>query len=114
MVAAAPQHDSRIPAAASRHRYLSPVSELTWWPAPAKLNLFLHVTGRRQDGYHDLQTLFQLIDRCDQIGLAVREDDSIEGCAGLPEGAPEEDRVEKGALALQRHTGVGRGADIQV
>jgi 4-diphosphocytidyl-2-C-methyl-D-erythritol kinase len=90
------------------------VSELTWWPAPAKLNLFLHVTGRRQDGYHDLQTLFQLIDRRDQIGLAVREDGRIERCAGLPEVAPEQDLAVRAALALQRHTGVGRGADIQV
>ena len=48
------------------------MSELTWWPAPAKLNLFLHIVGRRPDGYHDLQTIFQLIDRCDRIGLAVR------------------------------------------
>ena len=51
------------------------MSDLSWWPAPAKLNLFLHVVRRRPDGYHDLQTLFQLIDRCDRIGIAVRNDD---------------------------------------
>ena len=43
------------------------------WPAPAKLNLFLHVVGRRADGYHLLQTLFQLLDYGDTIELAVRE-----------------------------------------
>lgn len=90
------------------------MSELTWWPAPAKLNLFLHVTGRRPDGYHDLQTLFQLIDRCDQIGLAVREDGRILRRAGLPDVAPEQDLAVRAAQALQRHTGVSLGADIQV
>src|SRR5439155_623961 len=44
----------------------------TRWPAPAKLNLFLHVTGRRADGYHELQTLFQLIDLCDTVAMSVR------------------------------------------
>ena len=39
------------------------------WPAPAKLNLFLHITGKRSDGFHDLQTLFQLIDLCDDIAI---------------------------------------------
>jgi len=43
----------------------------TRWLAPAKLNLFLHVTGRRPDGYHELQTLFQLIDLCDTIAIRV-------------------------------------------
>jgi 4-diphosphocytidyl-2-C-methyl-D-erythritol kinase len=90
------------------------VSELTWWPAPAKLNLFLHVTGRRQDGYHDLQTLFQLIDRCDQIGLAVREDGRIVRTAGLSDVAPEQDLAVRAAQSLQRHTGVLLGADIHV
>jgi 4-diphosphocytidyl-2-C-methyl-D-erythritol kinase len=46
-------------------------------PAPAKLNLFLHVVGRRPDGYHLLQTAFQLIDRCDLLHFALREDDAI-------------------------------------
>ena len=50
------------------------MSAATLWPAPAKLNLFLHVTGRRADGYHDLQTLFQLIDLADDIDIEVRPD----------------------------------------
>ena len=48
--------------------------ELRWYPAPAKLNLFLHVLGRRQDGMHELQTVFRLIDRCDRVGIAARDD----------------------------------------
>jgi len=47
------------------------VSALKWWPAPAKLNLFLHVTGQRADGYHDLQTLFQIIDLCDELAFEI-------------------------------------------
>ena len=47
------------------------------WPAPAKLNLFLHITGRRPDGYHALQTVFRLLDWGDRIRLRVREDGRI-------------------------------------
>ena len=50
---------------------------LAWYPAPAKLNLFLHVLGRREDGYHELQTVFRLIDRCDRVGIAPRGDGKI-------------------------------------
>ena len=48
------------------------------WPAPAKLNLFLHVTGRRADGYHELQTLFQIVDLADTIAIRVRGDGAID------------------------------------
>jgi len=50
-----------------------PSAAPTHWPAPAKLNLFLHVTGRRADGYHEVQTLFQLIDLCDTIAISVKD-----------------------------------------
>jgi len=50
---------------------------LAWYPAPAKLNLFLHVLGRRADGYHELQTVFRLIDRSDRVGIAPRKDGRI-------------------------------------
>ena len=86
----------------------------SWWPAPAKLNLFLHVIGRREDGYHELQTLFQLIDLCDSIGLRPREDGIIERAAGPLDVPPEQDLAIRAALALQRHTGVKFGADVQV
>ena len=50
---------------------------IAWYPAPAKLNLFLHVLGRREDGYHELQTVFRLIDRCDRVGIALRDDGEL-------------------------------------
>ncbi len=84
------------------------------WPAPAKLNLFLHVTGQRADGYHELQTLFQLIDLSDEILLRVRGDGIIErhaGAAGVP---AEQDLAMRAARSLQRFTGSPLGADIEV
>jgi len=61
----------------------------SWWPAPAKLNLFLHITGRRADGYHELQTVFRLLDWGDRIGLRLREDGQVrrqgDGLAGVAE-----------------------------
>ena len=93
---------------------MPPASALTWWPAPAKLNLFLHVTGRSADGYHELQTLFQLIDRCDRIGLTPREDGAIERRVGMEGVEPEQDLAVRAARLLQRHTGASLGADIYV
>ena len=84
------------------------------WRAPAKLNLFLHVTGRRPDGFHDLQTLFQLIDLCDDIVIDVREDGRIERTAGPPGVPPESDLVVRAAEALQASTGTPLGASIRV
>ena len=86
----------------------------THWPAPAKLNLFLHVTGRRADGYHDLQTLFQLVDLCDSIAITVREDGRIERPAGAPGVTPEADLVVRAAHLLQRATGCRLGATLTV
>ena len=84
------------------------------WPAPAKLNLFLHVTGRRPDGYHELQTVFQLIDLCDTIGMTVRPDGRIERPDG-PQGVdPESDLVVRAAKALQQATGSSLGATLRV
>lgn len=102
---------SSNPADASRPKA---AANLSWWPAPAKLNLFLHVTGRYEDGYHALQTVFQLIDRCDRIGLAVREDGRIERHAGLPDVAPEADLAVRAARLLQQTTDTRLGADIHV
>ena len=84
------------------------------WPAPAKLNLFLHVTGRRDDGYHLLQTVFQFLDFCDELIFDVRRDTSIRrisDCPGLP---ADSDLVVRAARALQAHTGTGLGVDIHV
>ena len=84
------------------------------WPAPAKLNLFLHVTGRRADGYHELQTLFQLIDLCDTVGIEVREDGRIERRAGSADIPAEKDLVVRAARALQAAAGTRLGASIRV
>jgi 4-diphosphocytidyl-2-C-methyl-D-erythritol kinase len=84
------------------------------WRAPAKLNLFLHVTGRRTDGYHELQTLFQLIDLCDTITISLRGDGLIERPVGPAGVAPEADLTLRAALALQRVSGTGQGADLRV
>ena len=84
------------------------------WPAPAKLNLFLHVTGRRADGYHELQTLFQLIDLCDTITIALRTDGRIERPAGPANIAPEADLTVRAAHVLREATGTALGADLRV
>jgi 4-diphosphocytidyl-2-C-methyl-D-erythritol kinase len=86
----------------------------THWPAPAKLNLFLHVTGRRADGYHELQTLFQLIDLCDTVAISVREDGQIERPVGPPEVPCEADLTVRAARALQSATGTRLGASLKV
>jgi len=83
--------------------------------APAKLNLFLHVTGRRPDGYHLLQTVFQLIARCDILDFSVREDGKICRTNDLPGVPPESDLVVRAARLLQSASGqVQLGADITV
>jgi 4-diphosphocytidyl-2-C-methyl-D-erythritol kinase len=84
------------------------------WSAPAKLNLMLHVVGRRADGYHELQTVFQLIDLRDRIHLAVREDGVIARPKGPPGVAEADDLVVRAARALQRASGTALGADIEV
>jgi 4-diphosphocytidyl-2-C-methyl-D-erythritol kinase len=86
----------------------------THWPAPAKLNLFLHVTGRRADGYHELQTLFQLIDLCDTVAISVREDGQIERPVGPPQVPFEADLTVRAARALQSATGTRLGASLKV
>jgi 4-diphosphocytidyl-2-C-methyl-D-erythritol kinase len=86
----------------------------TQWPAPAKLNLFLHVTGRRPDGYHELQTLFQLIDLRDTVSLRVTDDGRIERPAGPAGVDPDSDLTVRAAKALQAGTGCRAGASIRI
>ncbi len=83
-------------------------------PAPAKLNLFLHVIGRRHDGYHELQTVFRYIDLCDRFDFDLRRDGIVqrEGDT-LPGLAPEQDLVVRAARALQQATGTPLGAQIR-
>lgn len=84
------------------------------YPAPAKLNLFLHVLGRRPDGYHRLQTVFTLIDRCDRLRLRVREDGEIHRVNVVRGVTPDQDLSVRAALALKRATGTALGADIEL
>ena len=85
------------------------------WPAPAKLNLFLHVTGRRADGYHELQSVFRLLDWGDRIRLRVREDGEIRRHGVSVEGVAEaDDLAVRAAKALQAAEKIGKGADIVV
>ena len=86
----------------------------TVWPAPAKLNLFLHVTGRRPDGYHELQTVFQLLDLCDSVAATVREDGLIERPQGPAEVPAEADLVVRAARSLQTASASPLGATLKV
>ncbi|MGB5733386.1 MAG: 4-(cytidine 5'-diphospho)-2-C-methyl-D-erythritol kinase [Thiohalocapsa sp.] len=84
------------------------------WLAPAKLNLMLRVVGRRADGYHLLQTVFQFIDRCDRLYFEPRLDGQVMRRRGAPGVLPEQDLVVRSALSLQAHTGCADGATIDV
>lgn len=84
------------------------------WPAPAKLNLFLHVVGRRSDGYHLLQTVFQLIDRADQLRFKPRDDGQIILATPIPGVPPETDLTVRAARLLQQVGGCRLGATIHL
>ncbi len=84
------------------------------WPAPAKLNLFLHIVGRRPDGYHELQTCFQFVDLCDAITIEVRADGLIRRVVEIPNLPAEADLCIRAARALQEATGSTLGADISL
>lgn len=87
---------------------------MTVWPAPAKLNLFLHITGRRADGYHELQTAFQFLDYGDSLEFEVTPSpelklrDSIEGVSD------DDNLILRAARLLQQHAGIDKGAVIAV
>lgn len=84
------------------------------WPAPAKLNLFLHVCDRRPDGYHLLQTVFQLLDFGDTLRFTVRRDSAIRRVTELPDIPEQTDLCVRAARLLQQETGCPRGVDIEV
>lgn len=86
----------------------------TVWPAPAKLNLFLHVLRRRDDGYHDLQTVFQFIDLEDRISLYVRPDGRVRRTSAHAQVDEDADLVVRAAHLLKQETGTSLGADISV
>lgn len=84
------------------------------YPAPAKLNLFLHVVGRRADGYHLLQTAFQLIDRCDWLRFWPRADAEVRLSHPLPGIAEGDELAVRAARLLKKSTGCTQGVDIQI
>jgi 4-diphosphocytidyl-2-C-methyl-D-erythritol kinase len=81
-------------------------------PAPAKLNLMLHILGRRADGYHELQTLFQFLDYADELGFRLREDGEIQLHSDVPGVPHESNLIVRAARQLQRDSGTRLGADI--
>lgn len=81
-------------------------------PAPAKLNLMLHIVGRRADGYHELQTLFQFLDYGDELGFAVREDGEIRLHTEIPGVPHDSNLIVKAARRLQQQSACPLGADI--
>jgi 4-diphosphocytidyl-2-C-methyl-D-erythritol kinase len=84
------------------------------YPAPAKLNLFLHVVGRRADGYHLLQTAFRLIDCCDWLRFSPRDDGQVRLAPPLAGVAESDELSLRAARLLQAETGCTRGADIAI
>jgi 4-diphosphocytidyl-2-C-methyl-D-erythritol kinase len=84
------------------------------WPAPAKINLFLHVVGRRDDGYHLLQTVFRFIDRADRLHFEPRTDGRIVLANPLPGVPPETDLTVRAAQALRAATGIAEGVTIHL
>jgi 4-diphosphocytidyl-2-C-methyl-D-erythritol kinase len=84
------------------------------YPAPAKLNLMLRVVGRRADGYHLLQTVFRLIDCCDELRFRVRADGVIARVNDVPGVPPDSDLCVRAARALRAASGTPLGADIQL
>ncbi|WP_111641050.1 4-(cytidine 5'-diphospho)-2-C-methyl-D-erythritol kinase [Marinimicrobium alkaliphilum] len=83
-------------------------------PAPAKLNLFLHITGRRADGYHQLQTLFQLLDYGDQLHFRLRPDDTLQLTPALPGVADADNLILRAARLLRPWARGPAGADINL
>jgi 4-diphosphocytidyl-2-C-methyl-D-erythritol kinase len=84
------------------------------WPAPAKINLFLHVLGRRDDGYHDLQTAFQFLDYGDDLSFSLRPDGEIRRAGGVPGLDESRDMVVRAASLLRSVIGDRGGVDIRV
>ena len=84
------------------------------WPAPAKLNLMLRILGRRDDGYHELQTVYQFLDHGDRLYFTLSDDGRVVRLAGAPGVAPEDDLVVRAAGLLQAASGCRRGVHIRV
>lgn len=85
------------------------------WPAPAKLNLFLHITGRRADGYHLLQTVFRLLDWGDTVHVRLRQDGQVHRVGdSVPGVAEQDDLLVRAANLLKKEANIAEGVDIAV
>lgn len=96
---------------------MNPSGQWSWssvYPAPAKLNLFLHVVGRRADGYHLLQTLFRFVGYGDRLTFSPRDDGAVTLARPLPGVPPESDLTVRAARLLQVETGCRQGVEINV
>jgi len=91
------------------------ISTQTHWPSPAKLNLFLYITGRRDNGYHELQTLFQFVDFGDELSITAHQrSNQITISPQIPGVATEDNLIWKAATALQQYAKTNFGADIEL
>ena len=86
----------------------------SYWPAPAKLNLMLHITGRRADGYHELQTLFQFLELCDELQFQITSNGQIDRVEGPSMINAEDDLVVRSARSLQQKSGTAQGVNIRI
>jgi 4-diphosphocytidyl-2-C-methyl-D-erythritol kinase len=84
------------------------------WFAPAKINLFLHINSKRADGYHNIQTIFQLLDYCDELTFSITENKKINRVSGNTDIEENKDLIIMAAKLLQQETNVKLGADISV
>ncbi len=85
-----------------------------WWPAPAKVNLMLRIVGRRSDGYHLLQTVFQFIDCADRLRFRPRRDGRVRRARAVPGLAEDSDLVVRAARLLQQDGACPLGVDIDL
>ena len=91
------------------------IATQTHWPSPAKLNLFLYITGRRDNGYHELQTLFQFVDFGDELSITAHDRSNlITITPEIPGVATEDNLIWKAATALQQYSNTQFGADIDL
>jgi 4-diphosphocytidyl-2-C-methyl-D-erythritol kinase len=88
------------------------MDDRSWYPAPAKLNLFLHVVGRRADGYHELQTVFRFLDAADRLSIRARADGAIVRVNRVSGVSDEQDLSMRAARLLQARSGTRLGAEI--
>ncbi len=89
-------------------------THLSWWPSPAKLNLFLHITGRNAHGYHLLQSVFQLVDLADYLAFDINHSGEIRLVTPFHGVEQQDNLIYKAALSLQQHCNVNLGCDIYV